>query len=201
MNKPNNYDNISIHNDPVALGGHYAVIKKVTEGTSKNGNPQVTIFIDFDQQDSQPGYFKKLFDSSDRAEKKWGAAGTFYITMGSNEEYYNRSIKAFVTAFEDSNNCTAVWGDKWAAQFTNKKIGAVYGEEEWLDNSKDEIRTSRKIRYFCDVHKAREQDIPKKRFYKSDLATSTTANLATTASENGFMDFPDDVGDDGFPFK
>lgn len=201
MNKPNNYDNISIHNDPVALGGHYAVIKKVTEGTSKNGNPQVTIFIDFDQQDSQPGYFKKLFDSSDRAEKKWGAAGTFYITMGSNEEYYNRSIKAFVTAFEDSNNCTAVWGDKWAAQFTNKKIGAVYGEEEWLDNSKDEIRTSRKIRYFCDVHKAREQDIPKKRFYKGDLATSTTANLATTASENGFMDFPDDVSDDGFPFK
>lgn len=200
MNKPYNYDNISIHTDPVQLGGHYCVIKKVTEGESKNGRPQIVIYIDFDQQDIQPWYFKKMYDADSRSDKKWGAAGTFYITMGTNEEYYNRSIKAFVTAFEDSNNCTAVWGDKWAAQFTNKKIGAVYGEEEWLDNSKDELRTSRKIRFFCDVHKAKEQDIPKLRAYKGDLRTQTT-NMATTASESGFMDFPDDTGDDGFPFK
>ena len=199
MNKPNNYDNIALHIDPVALGGHYAVIKKVTEGQSKGGKPQITIYIDFDQQDIQPGYFKKMYDADSRSDKKWGAAGTFYITMGSNEEYYNRSIKQFVTAFEDSNGCTAVWGDKWAAQFTNKKIGAVYGEEEWLDKSKDEIRTSRKIRFFCDVHKAMDQDVPNKKFYKGDLATST-ASFASTASENGFMDFPETDGDE-FPFK
>ena len=74
MNKPNNYDNISLHIDPVVLGGHYAIIKKVNEGQSKNGRPQITIFIDFDQQDSQPGYFKKMFDDSTRTDKKWGAA-------------------------------------------------------------------------------------------------------------------------------
>lgn len=199
MNKPNNYDNISLHIDPVVLGGHYAVIKKVTEGQSKNGRPQITIFIDFDQQDAQPGYFKKMFDDSTRTDKKWGAAGTFYITMGTNEEYYNRSIKQFVTAFEDSNGCTTVWGDKWAAQFTNKKIGVVYGEEEWFDKNNGEIRISRKIRYFCDVHKAQEQDVPNKKFYKGDLSTST-ASFASTASENGFMDFPDTDGDE-FPFK
>lgn len=199
MNKPNNYDSISIHTDPVQLGGHYAVIKKVTEGQSKTGKPQITIYIDFDQQDIQPGYFKKLFDADTRPEKKWGASGTFYITMGSNEDYYNRSIKQFVTAYEDSNNTQCVWGDKWASQFTNKKIGVVYGEEEWLDNSKDELRTSRKIRYFCDVHNAKEQDIPKFRAYKGDLRTQTT-NMASTASESGFMDFPD-TEEDGFPFK
>ena len=200
MNKPNNYDNISLHADPIVLGGHYAIINKVTEGQSKSGKPQITIYIDFDQQDAQPGYFKKLFDSNDRADKKWSAAGTFYITLGSNEEYYNRSIKQFVTAFEDSNGVQCVWGDKWAGQFANRKIGVVYGEEEWFDKNADEIKTSRKIRYFCDVHKALEQDVPKKRYYKGDLATST-ANMAATASEdNAFMDFSN--ADDGdFPFR
>lgn len=200
MNKPNNYDDISLHREPVVLGGHYAVIKKVVEQTSKSGRPQVVIYIDFDQQDAQRGYFKAAFDADTRTDKKWSAGGTHYITKGENEEYYNRNLKAFITAFENSNGVQCVWGDKWASQFTGKKIGVVYGEEEYLDRNADEIKTSRKIRFFCDVHKALEQDIPKKRYYKGDLATST-ANLAATASEdNAFMDF--NSADDGvFPFR
>lgn len=194
MNKPANYDNISLHRDPIKLGGHIAVIKKVVETTSRSGKGQVVIYIDFDIQDEQHGYFKAVYDADTRNDKKWPNDGTLYIT-NSDQNIFDRNIKAFVTAYEDSNEVSAVWGNQWAAQFTNKKIGVVYGEEE--SEWRDELRTNRKIRFWCDAHKALDQEIPKKKYYKGQVGTQTT-DLASTASE-GFMDFPDNR-DDGLPF-
>lgn len=191
MNKPNNYESISVNRDPVKLGGHIAVIKKVEETYSKGGKPQVVIYIDFDIQDEQYGYFKNVYDSDTRDEKKWPNDAKFYIT-NSNQETFDRNIKQFVTSFEDSNNATAVWGAQWAAQFIGKKIGVVYGEEE--SEWHDEIRTNRKIRYFCDAHKALEQDVPRKKRYKG-----SDTQAAEDVPADSWMDIPD--GDDGTPFR
>lgn len=201
MNKPSNYDSISLHREPVRLGGHYAIIKNVEETKSKNGKDQVVIYIDFDLQDDQHGYFKNLYNSDNRAEKKWPNEGVMYIT-NNDQNIFDRNIKEFVTAFEESNNWEdTVWGDKWAAQFKNKKIGVVYGEEENV--YRDELRINHKIRFFCDVHKALDQDIPKRKGYRGMIGTQTT-DMAATMSEgfnvDEFMDIPDGV-DDGLPFN
>ena len=62
MNKPNNYDNVSVGNyEPVALGGHKMVIKKVVETTSRAGSEMLIVYLDFAQDDVQPGKFSKEF--------------------------------------------------------------------------------------------------------------------------------------------
>lgn len=194
MNKPANYDSISLHRDPVKLGGHIAVIKQVTEAMSKSGKEQIIIYIDFDQQDDQAGYFKSIYDADTRKEKKWPNDATYRIT-NTRQDMFDRGLKQFVTAFEDTNGVTAIWGDKWAAQFKGKKIGVVFGEEE--DKWNEELIPKRRIRFFCDAHTALDQDVPKKKYYKGEVGTQTT-DLAATASE-GSLDFPDN-GDEGLPF-
>lgn len=196
MNKPSNYDDIALHRDPIKLGGHIAVIKKVEETKSKAGKDQVVIYIDFDIQDEQAGYFKQMYLADTRQEKKWPNDGTLYIT-NNDQAIFDRNIKAFNTAYEDSNGTKVIWGSSWAAQFTGKKIGVVYGEEEsvW----RDELRTNRKIRFFCDTHKALDQDIPKKKLYKGIVGTQTTEDPG--ADPNAFMDFTDLPEDDGLPFN
>ena len=196
MNKPSNYDDIALHRDPIKLGGHIAVIKKVEETKSKAGKDQVVIYIDFDIQDEQADYFKKIYQADTRQEKKWPNDGTLYIT-NNDQAIFDRNIKAFNTAYEDSNGVQTIWGSSWAAQFKGKKIGVVYGEEEsvW----RDELRTNRKIRFFCDTHKALDQDIPKKKLYKGIVGTQTTEDHG--ADPNAFMDFTDLPEDDGLPFN
>lgn len=196
MNKPSNYDDIALHRDPIKLGGHIAVIKKVEETKSKSGKDQVVIYIDFDFQDEQAGYFKQMYLADTRQEKKWPNDGTLYIT-NNDQAIFDRNIKAFNTAYEDSNGVQTIWGSSWAAQFAGKKIGVVYGEEEsvW----RDELRTNRKIRFFCDYHKALDQDIPKKKLYKGIVGTQTTEDHG--ADPNAFMDFTNLPEDDGLPFN
>ncbi len=180
------------HITPVELGGHIAKIMKVEEMKSRNGKDMIKVFIDFDQQDNQRGYFSDRYKADTRDDKKWPFNATAYIMAEDSDGNCSRNLKAFNTAYEESNGATIVWGDSYAAQFNGKKIGVVYGEEE--DYYRDELRTSRKIRYFCDASKALDQEVPAKKFYKGDMGTSTT----TTSGDN-FMDIPDDM--DGLPFN
>ena len=69
MQKPNNYENTQAGGDfvPVELGGHYAIIKNVSERETKNGDPMIVVSIDFDKKDAQAGYFTEQF------KKDWPA--------------------------------------------------------------------------------------------------------------------------------
>lgn len=59
MKKPNNYENTQASGEftPVELGGHYLIIKDVTETQSKNGKDMIRVSFDFAANDKQPGYF------------------------------------------------------------------------------------------------------------------------------------------------
>ena len=70
----------------------------------------------------------------------------------------SKSFKSFITAFENSNNCGAIWGDKFAAQFKNKKIGGVFGEVENEYNGKVTMR--HELRWFCSDDKVDGAAIP-----------------------------------------
>ena len=184
MQKPNGYDEVQIGGDftPVELGGHHMIIKGVKEQVNKNGEPMIVVAFDFAKNDKQPEYFSELFDKDIRPEKKWPFNGTQYInTMDyQDKSKTSKSFKSFITAFERSNNTTAVWGDKFCEQFKDKKIGGVFGvvEEEY----NGEIKKRHKLRWFCEDNKAESQQIPQEKLLNSSTSPK---------SSNDFMNIPD----------
>ena len=162
MQKPNGYDEVQVGGDftPIELGGHHLVIKGVKEQESKTGKPMVVVAFDTAKNDKQPGYFSDQFDKDIRPEKKWPANGTMYIlTMDSQDaNKVSKSFKSFITAFEHSNNCEAIWGEKFCDQFKGKKIGGVFGivKEEY----NGEVKKRHKVRWFCDDNRVDSANVP-----------------------------------------
>lgn len=188
MQKPSNYENTQTGGDfvPVNLGGHYAVIKNVSERETKNGDPMVVVSIDFDKKDEQAGYFTDQFKKDIRPDKKYPNQAVNYITT----EYggaCTRAFKAFMKAFADSNNITEdkiKWGADFAGQFKNKKIGVVYGNVEELYNG--EVKMRRKIRWFCDYAKVPGQAIPSDKLLDAKDKPASAAG----SSNDGFVEPP-----------
>ena len=200
MQKPNNYENTQTGDfTPVTLGGHYAVIKNVSERETKHGDPMVVVSIDFDKKDEQAGYFTEQFKKDVRADKKYPNQAVNYITS----EYQGactKAFKSFMKAYADSNGIDEAkikWGSDFAAQFKNKKIGVVYGEVEELYNG--EVKTRRKIRWFCDYNKANEQNIPEVKLLSAEDQSKVAANNRANEGD-GFMNIPDS-SDEEIPFE
>ncbi len=193
MEKPKNYDNTQVGGDyiPIELGGHHAVIMSVKEKLSSTGKTMIVVALDFAKNDKQPGYFKAQFDSDTRDDKKWPYQAVQYIVTEDSDGKCSRSFKGFITSFERSNNCTATWGDKFINQFKNKKIGVVYGEVE--DEYNGEVKTRRRIRWFCEDAKVADQNVPEKKYLAQPAAKSADT------SGNDFINIPEGM-DEEIPF-
>ena len=185
MNKPSNYENTRVGGDytPIEVGGHHAVIKSVKEQKSSTGKDMVVVAIDFAKNDEQPEYFKQQFDKDERSDKKWPYQAVQYILTEDAEGKCSRSFKSFITAFENSNNCEAVWGDKFCQQFKNKKIGVVYGEVEEEYNG--EVKMRRRIRWFGDDKDISNATIPNPKYITNNTASKPVAN------SDSFMNIPE----------
>lgn len=198
MQKPNNFDNTQVGGDftPVELGGHYAVIKNVSEREDKNGDPMIVVSIDFDKKDAQAGYFMEQFKKDVRPDKKYPNQATNYITSERGGAC-TKGFKSFIRAFAESNGLTddkIKWGEDFATQFKNKKIGVVYGQVEETYNGETKIR--RKIRWFCDYNKVPEQAIPADRYE----ANKPAASSSTSQGNEEFMKV-DPNADEEIPFE
>lgn len=195
MNKPNNYENTQIGDfTPVELGGHYAIIKQVSERTNKNGGPMVVVCFDFDKTDAQPEMFATRFREDIRPDKKWPNQAIMYINTEDKDGKCSRSFKKFVTAFADSNGLKEndiKWGSDFCAQFKNKKIGVVFGNVEEEYNG--EVKMRRKARWWCDYKKAKDQTVP------ADVLLENKPAPATKTNNDGFMNIPTGDGDE-LPF-
>lgn len=194
MNKPNSFDNVQAGGDytPIELGGHHAVIVSVKEQKSSTGKDMIVVALDFAKNDRQPGYFKNQFDNDTRPDKKWPYQAIQYIVTEDSDGKCSRSFKGFITSFERSNNVTTNWGDKFNEQFKNKKIGVVYGEVE--DEYNGEIKTRRRIRWFCEDAKADAQSIPNKK-----LLNNGSAGTNIQAERDAFVHVPEGT-DEEIPF-
>lgn len=195
MQKPNSYEEVKAGNGdyiPIEVGGHHAIIKSVKEQQSSTGKPMVVVGIDFAKNDKQPEYFKEQFDSDTRNDKKWPYQAVQYIVTEDADGKCSRSFKSFITAFEDSNKCEVIWGDKFAGQFKNRKIGVVYGEVEEEYNG--EVKTRRRIRWFCDDAKVAEQKVPDLKMLANNAKQSEN-----NANSDEFMKIPDNA-DEEIPF-
>ena len=198
MQKPNGYDDVRESGSftPVELGGHYAVIKQVTEMQSSTGKPMIVVLFDFDKTDKQPEYHSKAFQASDKPDRKWPFNGSKYVMINdfTDSSKTSRAFKTFCTSFEKSNNCSVQWGgNDWGKQFKNKKIGVVYGEEE---NEYDGQTFMRRVpKWFCSWDSVAGAKVPEPKYLTNRRPAADTA----PQSADAFINVPDDAGDD-IPF-
>lgn len=184
MQKPNNFDTTQTSGDftPVELGGHYAVVKQVSETKSKKGKDMIVVLIDFIAPDKQAGYFMDSFKNDIRPEKKWPHQATQYILTEDSDGSCSRNFKTFINSVEKSNNgFVTQWGDNFAAQFKNKKIGVVFGNVEEEYNGEAKLR--RKVRWFCKWDAVATANVP-----KDKLLPGSGAQVADNSSTiNSFV--------------
>ena len=197
MQKPNNYDATQESGSftPVELGGHHMIIKQVSETKAKSGKAMVVVLFDFAKNDKQADYMKNDFDRDTRDEKKWPRTGTEYIVVEDKDGNCSRKFKTFISCFEKSNNCQAVWGEKFTAQFKGKKIGGVFGEVENEYNGKVTMR--HELRYFCQDSAADGASIPSPQYLNG--SSPAPKESGTENASNGFMNVPED-SEDEIPF-
>lgn len=201
MQKPNNYENTQAQGEftPVELGGHKLIIKQVNETVSKKGKQMIVVLFDFAPDDIQPGYFTKQFRDDIRPDKKWPNQATQYILTKDENGDCSRSFKTFITCVEHSNSgFTTQWGDAFAKQFKNKKIGGVFGSQmDYYDGKEKEKRV---LRWFISVDKVTDAKIPEMsetQAYKNHINGYAPGS---TPAGDGFMNIPDGI-DEELPFN
>ena len=162
MIKPKLYDEIEINEFdyvPISLGGHKGIIMKAEEYTSpQSGKTSLKVSIDTAKDDKQPEYFKEQYKNDNRIDKRWSNSAIKYISLGE-EENQVKMLKAFITAYENSNNCQFDWNKNWE-QLTGKKIGLVFGMEEY-ESQDGSLKTNNKLREFRSIDKVDNVKIPK----------------------------------------
>lgn len=168
--KPKMYDEIIINEsyEKIILGGHKGIIKNVEEYTSTiSGNTSLKVEVDTASDDSQPNYYQKQYDENTNANKKWPTGGAKYVSLKEDENCV-KMLKAFITAVENSNNGFVYDWDKDIDQLNGKKVGLVFGLEEYEDNE-GKIKTATKLNQFRSIDKVSDVKIPKVRKLNGDL--------------------------------
>ncbi len=201
MQKPTGYDEARESGEftPVEVGGHYAVVKQVTETQSSTGKDMIVVLFDFCPPDKQAGYHTAAFESDTRDNRKWPFNGSKYIMVSdyNDPNKTSRAFKTFCSCIEKSNNYTVQWGGaNWGKQFNGKKIGVVYGQEENEYEGKVSMRSVPK--WFCSWDAVKDARIPDPKYLPGH---SAPASGTTPAQNNGFMDIPATAKEDeGIPF-
>ena len=159
--KPKAYDEININEEfeKLELGGHKGIIIKAEEYTSDfSGKKSLKVYVDTASDDKQPEYFKKQYENDTRIDRKYPNGAIKYVPLGE-EENQVKMLKAFITAYENSNNCQFDWSKNWD-QLKGKKIGLVFGQEEYTSQD-GTIKLATKLNQFRSIDKVDNVQIPK----------------------------------------
>lgn len=162
IKKPEKYDDIQVNEDytPISLGGHKGIIMGVEEYTSPmTNNTSLKVSVDTDKDDTQPGYFAEQYKSDTRPDKKWSNSAIKYVSLGE-EENQVKMLKGFLTAVENSNNGFKYDWNKEVSQLKGKKVGIVFGLEEY-QNQQGETKTRSRLTQFRSIDKMDNIKIPK----------------------------------------
>lgn len=162
IKKPSNYDNVEVMEfdyTPIELGGHKGIIMKAEEYTSpQSGKTSLKVSVDTAKDDKQPEYFAEQYKNDTRIDKKWSNSAIKYISLGE-EENQVKILKAFIIAYENSNNCQFDWNKDWE-QLKGKKIGIVFGQEEYISQD-GTTKLATKLVQFRSIDKVDNIKIPK----------------------------------------
>ena len=203
IKKPSNYDNVEVMEfdfTPIELGAHKGIIMKAEEYTSpQSGKTSLKVSVDTAKDDKQPEYFKEQYKNDVRIDRKWSNSAIKYIPLGE-EENQIKILKAFITAYENSNNCQFDWNKDWE-QLTGKKIGIVFGMEEY-ENQAGELKTVNKLREFRSIDKIDNIKIPKVKKLDNSYVDYEEYINSKNSSNEPFSDFGNivEVSAEDLPF-
>lgn len=202
IKKPSNYDEININEEfeKLELGGHKGIIIKAEEYTSDfSGKKSLKVYVDTASDDKQPEYFKKQYENDTRIDRKYPNGAIKYVPLGE-EENQVKILKSFITAYENSNNCQFDWNKDWE-QLTNKKIGIVFGMEEY-QNQAGELKTVNKLREFRSIDKVDNIKIPKVKKLDNSYVDYEEYINSKNSSNDPFSDFGNivEISSDSLPF-
>ena len=202
IKKPSNYDEINIieEYEKISLGGHKGIIMKAEEYTSpQSGKTSLKVSVDTAKDDKQPEYFKEQYKNDVRIDRKWSNSAIKYVPIGE-EESQVKMLKAFITAYENSNNCQFDWNKDWE-QLKGKKIGIIFGMEEY-ENQAGELKTVNKLREFRSIDKIDNIKIPKVKKLDNSYVDYEEYINSKNSSNEPFSDFGDivEISDDQLPF-
>ena len=162
IKKPSNWDAVEVMEfdyTPIELGGHKGIIMKAEEYTSDfSGKKSLKVYVDTASDDKQPEYFKKQYENDTRIDRKYPNGAIKYVPLGE-EENQVKMLKAFITAYENSNNCQFDWNKDWD-QLKGKKIGIVFGQEEYTSQD-GTTKLATKLNQFRSIDKVDNVKIPK----------------------------------------
>lgn len=185
IKKPSNYDNVEVTEfdfTPIELGGHKGIIMKAEEYTSpQSGKISLRVSADTAKDDKQPEYFTEQYKNDTRIDRKWSNSAIKYVPLGE-EENQVKMLKAFITAYENSNNCKFDWNKNWD-QLTSKKIGLVFGAEEYESQS-GELKIVNKLREFRSIDKVDNIKIPKVKLLDGSYVTYDDYNERLENDDN-----------------
>ena len=159
--KPKAYDEININEEfeKLELGGHKGIIIKAEEYTSDfSGKKSLKVYVDTASDDKQPEYFKKQYENDTRIDRKYPNGAIKYVPLGE-EENQIKMLKSFITAYENSNGCQFDWSKDWE-QLKGKKIGIVFGQEEYISQD-GTTKLATKLNQFRSIDKVDNIKIPK----------------------------------------
>lgn len=199
IKKPSNYDNVEIRDFefiPISLGGHKGIIMKAEEYTSpQSGKTSLKVSVDTTKDDKQPEYFAEQYKNDNRIDRKWSNSAIKYVPIGE-EENQVKMLKAFITAYENSNGCQFDWGKDWE-QLKGKKIGLVFGPEEYINQNGD-LKLNNKLREFRSIDKVDNIKIPKVK--KLDNSYVDYEEYIASKNANNEEDAYVEVSEDMLPF-
>ena len=190
IKKPSNWDAVEVMEfdfTPIELGAHKGIIMKAEEYTSpQSGKTSLKVSVDTAKDDKQPEYFKEQYKNDVRIDRKWSNSAIKYISLGE-EENQVKMLKSFITAYENSNNCQFDWNKNWE-QLTGKKIGIVFGMEEY-ENQAGELKTVNKLREFRSIDKIDNIKIPKVKKLDNSYVDYEEYINSKNSSNEPFSDF------------
>ena len=201
MQKPKLYDKIEVMEfdyTPIELGGHKGIIMKAEEYTSpQSGKTSLKVSVDTSKDDKQPEYFAEQYKNDNRIDKRWNNSAIKYISLGE-EENQVKMLKSFITAYENSNGCQFDWGKDWE-QLKGKKIGIVFGQEEYINQNGD-LKLNNKLREFRSIDKVDNVKIPKVKLLDGSFMEYEDYKNRSVNTAKDIFDDVIEISDDQLPF-
>lgn len=205
LKKPEIYDTVEVKEfdfTPIELGGHRGIIKIAEEYTSQiSYKTSLKVTVDTDKNDKQPSYFTEQFKNDTRADKKYSNSAIKYVSLKDDENCV-RMLKGLITAVENSNPGFKYDWNKDVSQLNGKKIGLIFGLEEYNAND-GIIKTTAKLTQFRSVDKVDEAKIPKVKLidgtyvdYEEYKGSSQTINQAKDLFGSSVA-----ISEDDLPFE
>ena len=205
LKKPQGYDEAPAYtgeSQQLPKGKYVCEIVEVTTQQSNHGNEQFVILYDIAEGEHK-GFYRKMYET-DKAQNPSGAKwrGVFKQNM---EGKGTPWLKGIITSIERSNNFTFQW-DKEDNEKTlkGKKFGGIFRRRQYeKDGSRPIITELYQIRSVAGLAEA---EVPEDSLLPEQTGAGSRPTPADAeapmfpADNDGFMNIPVGIGDEGVPF-